>query len=62
VPGPFQSQSPTQLAINAIGQQLGQTGSQVIQKNMNVQPTLTIRNGEPFNIIVTADLILPITE
>ena len=62
VPGPFQSQSPAQLAINAIGQQLGQTGSQVIQKNMNVQPTLTIRNGEPFNIIVTADLILPITE
>jgi type IV secretory pathway VirB10-like protein len=62
VPGPFQSQSPSQLATTAMGQQLGQAGSHAIQKNMNVQPTLTVRNGEPFNIIVTADLILPLSE
>ncbi|MVF24240.1 conjugal transfer protein TrbI [Methylocaldum sp. BRCS4] len=62
VPGPLQSTSPTQLAISALGQQLGQTGAQVIQKNMNVQPTITVRNGQPFNIIVTADLILPLPE
>lgn len=62
VPGPLQSQSPAQLATAAMGQQLGQTGAQVIQKNMNVQPTITVRNGEPFNIIVTTDLILPLPE
>lgn len=62
VPGAFQSQSTTQLATTAMGQQLGQTGSHMIQKNMNIQPTLIIRNGEPFNVIVTADLVLPIQE
>ena len=62
VPGAFQQQSTAQLATSAMGQQLGQTGSHLIQKNINIQPTLTIRNGEPFNVIVTADLVLPVPE
>jgi type IV secretion system protein VirB10 len=29
------------------------------QKNMNIQPTLEIRPGYKFNVMVTADLSLP---
>jgi len=42
----------------ALGQQLGQTGMSITQKNLNIQPTLQIRSGYKFNIMVTADLIL----
>jgi type IV secretory pathway VirB10-like protein len=42
----------------SLGQQLGQTGLMVTQKNLNVQPTLIIRPGYLFNIMVTADIIL----
>lgn len=42
----------------ALGQQLGQTGMSITQKNINIQPTLKIRSGYKFNIMVTADLIL----
>ena len=42
----------------ALGQQLGQTGMSITQKNLNIQPTLKIRSGYKFNIMVTADLIL----
>lgn len=41
----------------ALGQQLGQTASQFLQKNMNVAPTLDIRPGYRFNIVVTKDVV-----
>ena len=40
----------------ALGQQLGQVTSQMISKNMNIAPTLEIRPGYRFNIIVVKDL------
>lgn len=40
----------------ALGQQLGQTAAQLIQKNMNVAPTLDIRPGYRFNVMITKDL------
>jgi type IV secretory pathway VirB10-like protein len=40
----------------ALGQQLGQVTSQMIAKNMNTSPTLEIRPGYRFNVIVTKDL------
>ncbi len=43
---------------NALGQQLGRVTSQMIAKNMNIAPTLEIRPGYRFNIIVTKDLTL----
>jgi type IV secretory pathway VirB10-like protein len=55
----FQTPSPAQVAAGALGQQMGQTALHMIQKNLNIQPTITVRNGEPFNIFVTADLLLP---
>jgi type IV secretory pathway VirB10-like protein len=43
---------------SALGQQLGQVTVQMITKNMNIAPTLEIRPGYRFNIIVTKDLTL----
>ena len=37
---------------------LNQTGQQVVRRNLNVQPTLTIRAGYPVRVIVNRDIIL----
>ncbi|HEX7639016.1 MAG TPA: TrbI/VirB10 family protein, partial [Burkholderiaceae bacterium] len=42
----------------ALGQQLGQTAAQMINKNMNIAPTLEIRPGYRFNVMATKDLVL----
>jgi type IV secretion system protein VirB10 len=41
----------------ALGQQLGQVTVQMISKNLNIAPTLEIRPGFRFNVIVTKDMI-----
>jgi type IV secretion system protein VirB10 len=40
----------------ALGQQLGQVTVQMIRKNLNIAPTLEIRPGYRFNVMVTKDL------
>ncbi|MES3021684.1 MAG: TrbI/VirB10 family protein [Pseudomonadota bacterium] len=40
----------------ALGQQLGQVTAQLISKNLNIAPTLEIRPGYRFNVIVTKDM------
>lgn len=40
----------------ALGQQLGQVTTQLITKNMNIAPTLEIRPGYRFNVMVTKDM------
>jgi type IV secretory pathway VirB10-like protein len=40
----------------ALGQQLGQVTAQMISKNLNIAPTLEIRPGFRFNVIVVKDL------
>ena len=40
----------------ALGQQLGQATAQMIAKNLNIAPTLEIRPGFRFNVIVVKDL------
>jgi hypothetical protein len=44
-----------QTLSSSLGQQLGQTGITLANKNLTA-PTLIIRPGYPFNIILTADL------
>lgn len=39
-------------------QSLNQTGQQIVGRNLNIQPTLTIRQGFPVRVIVTRDLVL----
>lgn len=40
------------------GNSLNQTGQQVVRRNLNIQPTLTIRPGFPVRVMVTRDLVL----
>jgi type IV secretory pathway VirB10-like protein len=37
---------------------LNQTGQQIVRRNLNIQPTITIRPGFPVRVIVNRDLIL----
>ncbi len=41
----------------ALASQLGQTTLQLLQKNLNIKPTLEIRPGYQFNLIVTKDMV-----
>ncbi|MDN7880116.1 TrbI/VirB10 family protein [Burkholderia aenigmatica] len=50
-------QSTSSTISQALGQQLGQVSAQLIQKNMNISPTLEIRPGYRFNIVVVKDLV-----
>jgi type IV secretion system protein TrbI len=45
------------LRLNAANS-LNQTGQQVVRRNLNIQPTLTIRPGFPVRVIVNRDLVL----
>jgi type IV secretion system protein TrbI len=36
---------------------LNQTGQQVVRRNLNIQPTLTIRPGFPVRVIANRDLV-----
>ncbi|NTZ47729.1 conjugal transfer protein TrbI [Lelliottia aquatilis] len=44
---------------NGVTQQFANAGSSLIQKNLDVQPTITIRNGYKFNIMLNKDIVLP---
>lgn len=37
---------------------VNQTGQQIVRRQLNIQPTLTIRPGYPVRVIVTRDLVL----
>ncbi|QUT05494.1 TrbI/VirB10 family protein [Sphingobium phenoxybenzoativorans] len=37
---------------------INQTGQQIVRRQLNVQPTLTIRAGHPLRIVLTRDLVL----
>jgi hypothetical protein len=41
-----------------VANSLNQTGQQVVRRNLNIQPTLTIRTGFPVRVIVNRDLVL----
>lgn len=56
--GVYTAPNANSALSNALGQQLGRVTSQMIAKNMNIAPTLEIRPGYRFNIIVTKDLTL----
>jgi len=52
----FQQPTANSAMSQALGQQLGQVTAQMIAKNLNVAPTLEIRPGYRFNVIVTKDM------
>lgn len=50
------AQRASDALSEALGQQLGQVTAQMIAKNLNIAPTLDIRPGYRFNVIVTKDM------
>ena len=51
-------ESNRQKMIGSLISELGQVAKQMIQKNINIAPTLKIRAGYKFNIFTTKDIIL----
>lgn len=54
--GPYPAPNANSAMSQALGQQLGQVTAQLIAKNMNIAPTLEIRPGYRFNVIVIKDM------
>jgi len=52
----YQQPNANSAMSQALGQQLGQVTAQMIAKNLNIAPTLEIRPGYRFNVIVTKDM------
>ena len=53
-----QSLTAGQVMSNSLGQQMGQTSLAIVNKNINVKPTIVIRPNYPFNIMIVSDLNL----
>lgn len=54
--GIYGQQNASSALSEALGQQLGNTSSQFISKNLNISPTLEVRPGFRFNVMVVKDL------
>ena len=57
--GPWGAPSAGQAAAGAVGQQLAGVATQLLQRDLDVQPTIRIRQGAPFNVFLNADLTFP---
>lgn len=55
----LQSPSVGQTIGQSVGTQIAQTGAMLMQKNINIQPTIIIRAGFDFNVEVNKDIIFP---
>ena len=49
--------STAEVAAGALGQQLNQLGTSLVQRELQIKPTLRIRPGTPFVVSVTADIV-----
>lgn len=54
-----QSLSPSEITSLAIAQEFHRAASELLRRNANIPPTLTIRHGYGFTVQVTADMVLP---
>lgn len=52
------SDNAVETVASNIGQQLAQTTSELTRKNIEIQPTITIRPGFKFNVYILKDIIL----
>jgi type IV secretion system protein VirB10 len=53
-----QNISASQTIAASMGQQMGQVGSEVVRRGLNIQPTLVIRPGYRMDILTTKDMII----
>lgn len=51
--------SPSDIAAQQLGQQLGRTSNNLLQQRMNRPPTITVRPGYRCNVMVKKDLEFP---
>lgn len=56
------SYSSQQVLAASLGMNLNQLGMLTMQNRMNISPTITIRPGYRFNVMVNKDMILPVWE
>jgi type IV secretory pathway VirB10-like protein len=57
--GSSQDESDIARALRrGTGDTVNQAGQQIVRRNLNIQPTLTIRPGYPVRVLVTRDLVL----
>jgi len=49
--------SAGQVAAGALGQELSNVALEVLRRGMDVVPTITIRQGQPFNVFLNGDLV-----
>lgn len=54
--GTGETQSATSAMSESLGQNLGEVSTELIRKNMNISPTLEIRNGYRLNVMVSKDI------
>lgn len=54
-----QSLSPSEITSLAVAQEFHRAASELLRRNSNIPPTLTIRHGYGFTVQVTADMALP---
>jgi type IV secretion system protein VirB10 len=57
--GGYDTVNATQELSAALGQNLGTAMSMLFQKNLDVAPTLKLRPGYTFHVMVTRDIYLP---
>lgn len=57
---PVYARDITSSMGDALALSLGETMSEMIRKNLNIAPEITIRSGYLFNIMVTKDIVLPV--
>lgn len=51
--------STGQLVTQSVGQQIAQTGTNIVQKDLNIPPTIHVAPGYPFLVFVDRDIVLP---
>ena len=55
----LQAPGTGQIIGQSVGTQIAQTGTMLLQKNINIQPTLHIRAGFEFTVEVNKDIVFP---
>jgi len=54
---PFGAPSAGQVAAGALGQELSNVALEILRRGMDVPPTITIRQAQPFNVFLNGDLV-----
>ena len=57
--GSLLTQSGTQTIQQGVGQSLGQTSQRILDKFLNILPTVTIREGHRVKVYLSGDLAIP---